>query len=29
MDSAPIIYMLEDHPELATAFRPVFEAHGV
>jgi len=27
VDSAPIIYVLEDHPELATAFRPVFEAH--
>ncbi len=27
VDSAPIIYMLEDHPELAAVFRPVFEAH--
>ena len=27
IDSAPIIYVLEDHPGLATAFRPVFEAH--
>lgn len=27
IDSAPIIYLLEDHLELATAFRPVFEAH--
>lgn len=27
IDSAPIIYVLEGHPELATAFRPVFEAH--
>ena len=27
IDSAPIIYVLEDHPELATVFRPVFEAH--
>ena len=27
VDSAPIIYVLEDHPELASAFRPVFEAH--
>jgi predicted nucleic acid-binding protein len=27
IDSAPIIYVLEDHPELATAFRPIFEAH--
>lgn len=28
IDSAPLIYMLEDHPELAAVFRPVFEAHG-
>lgn len=27
IDSAPIIYLLEDHPELAPVFRPVFEAH--
>jgi predicted nucleic acid-binding protein len=27
VDSAPIIYVLEDHPELAQVFRPVFEAH--
>lgn len=27
VDSAPIIYVLEDHPELAAIFRPVFEAH--
>ena len=27
IDSAPIIYVLEDHPELAAIFRPVFEAH--
>lgn len=27
IDSAPIIYVLEDHPEHATAFRPVFVAH--
>lgn len=27
VDSAPIIYMLEDHPELAAVFRPLFEAH--
>lgn len=27
VDSAPIIYVLEDHPELAVLFRPVFEAH--
>ncbi len=27
VDSAPIIYVLEDHPELASVFRPVFETH--
>jgi predicted nucleic acid-binding protein len=27
VDSAPIIYVLEDHPELASVFRPVFEYH--
>lgn len=27
IDSAPIIYVLEDHAELASVFRPVFEAH--
>jgi predicted nucleic acid-binding protein len=27
VDSAPIIYVLEDHPKFAAAFRPVFEAH--
>jgi predicted nucleic acid-binding protein len=27
IDSAPIIYVLEDHPELAARFRPVFEGH--
>jgi predicted nucleic acid-binding protein len=27
IDSAPIIYVLEDHPELAAMFAPVFEAH--
>jgi predicted nucleic acid-binding protein len=27
IDSAPIIYVLEGHPELAAVFRPVFEAH--
>lgn len=27
VDSAPIIYVLEDHPEFASVFRPVFEAH--
>lgn len=27
VDSAPIIYVLEDHTELAAFFTPVFEAH--
>jgi predicted nucleic acid-binding protein len=27
VDSAPIIYVLEGHPDLAQVFRPVFEAH--
>ncbi|HXS21878.1 MAG TPA: PIN domain-containing protein [Steroidobacteraceae bacterium] len=27
VDSAPLIYVLEGHPELAAVFRPVFEAH--
>jgi len=27
VDSAPIIYVLEGHPDLAAVFRPVFEAH--
>ncbi|MGH8316692.1 MAG: hypothetical protein ACREUL_01780 [Steroidobacteraceae bacterium] len=27
IDFAPIIYLLEGHPELAAVFRPVFEAH--
>jgi predicted nucleic acid-binding protein len=27
VDSSPIIYVLEDHAELAPIFRPVFEAH--
>jgi predicted nucleic acid-binding protein len=27
VDSAPIIYVLEEHAELAQIFRPVFEAH--
>jgi predicted nucleic acid-binding protein len=27
VDSAPIIYVLEDHPDLAPVFRPIFEAH--
>ena len=29
LDSAPIIYVLEDHPRLASRFLPLFEAHGV
>ena len=28
VDSAPIIYILEDHPKLASRFRPLFEAHA-
>jgi predicted nucleic acid-binding protein len=28
IDSAPIIYVLEDHHEFAAVFRPVFEAHA-
>ena len=28
IDSAPIIYVLEDHREFAAVFRPVFEAHA-
>ena len=28
IDSAPIIYVLEDQSELAPVFRPVFEAHA-
>jgi predicted nucleic acid-binding protein len=27
INSAPIIYVLEGHPELAAVFRPVFQAH--
>lgn len=27
VDSAPIIYVLEDHPKLARRFRPLFERH--
>jgi predicted nucleic acid-binding protein len=27
VDSAPIIYVLEDHPEFAPVFSPIFEAH--
>jgi len=28
IDSAPIIYCLEDHPTLARVFRPLFVAHA-
>lgn len=28
VDSAPIIYVLEDHPRLAARFKPVFAAHA-
>ena len=28
VDSAPIIYVLEDHPKLAARFMPLFEAHA-
>jgi predicted nucleic acid-binding protein len=28
VDSAPIIYILEDHPKLAPRFRLLFEAHA-
>jgi predicted nucleic acid-binding protein len=28
LDSAPVIYVLEDHPKLASRFRPLFEAHA-
>jgi predicted nucleic acid-binding protein len=28
VDSAPIIYVLEDHPQLAPRFEPVFAAHA-
>jgi predicted nucleic acid-binding protein len=28
VDSAPIIYVLEDHPKLAPRFMPLFEAHA-
>jgi predicted nucleic acid-binding protein len=28
VDSAPIIYVLEDHPKLAPRFRPLFESHA-
>lgn len=28
LDSAPIIYTLEDHPRLAARFKPLFDAHA-
>lgn len=28
MDSAPIVYFLERHPEFAPIFKPLFEAHS-
>ncbi len=28
LDSAPIIYFLEDHPKFAPRFQPLFEAHS-
>jgi predicted nucleic acid-binding protein len=28
MDSAPIIYVLEDHPAFASRFAPLFDAHA-
>src|SRR5271165_6697192 len=28
VDTAPIIYTLEDHPTLGSRFRPIFEAHA-
>lgn len=28
VDSAPIIYVLEDHPKLASQFGPLFDAHA-
>ena len=28
MDSAPIIYFLEDHPKFAPRFQPLFEEHA-
>jgi predicted nucleic acid-binding protein len=28
MDTAPIIYVLESHPQFAARFKPVFEAHA-
>ena len=29
LDSAPIIYVLEDHPKWAPRFKPLFAAHAV
>lgn len=29
LDTPPIIYVLEDHPELAPRFRPLFDAHAI
>jgi predicted nucleic acid-binding protein len=29
LDSAPVIYFLEDHPKLSKRFAPLFEAHGM
>jgi predicted nucleic acid-binding protein len=28
MDTAPIIYVLESHPQFAPRFKPIFEAHA-
>ena len=28
IDSAPIIYFLEEHPKFGPRFKPLFEAHG-
>lgn len=28
LDSAPVIYVLENHPKLASRFRPLFERHA-
>jgi len=28
LDSAPLIYVLENHPKFAILFRPLFEAHA-
>jgi predicted nucleic acid-binding protein len=28
LDSAPLIYFLEDHPKLAARFQPLFEEHA-